>query len=500
MTSKKSLRLLITVFVLALIPLYIIGFYDHPSVDDYFYGMETSAAWRETHSASAVFDAAFRETITTYNEWQGTYAAIFLMRLQPSVWGEKYYVIAPFFLITTFTIAMLIFFYVLLTRWFKAEGRPALAISLCITFCAMQFTHMPADSFYWYNGSIYYTFFFSLMLAMYTLITLSIHSEKMAVRIISVFFAALIGVVIGGGNFVTALFSTFTLFLFFLYYIYKKNVRVAVSLGFILLLAGASFAFSIFAPGNAVRQASVGGSTGVFKALVYSIAYGGYNIASATTVPVFILWILLMPVFYRIASRISFSFKRPLLFALFTFAVFCSQGTPVFYAQGLKMPYRIMNIIYFCYYIFMPINLIYFMGYLHNRFKGRLFERLMTLPFEKAKAGKVFFLGCLAIFSVCCVGLVNVEQSEDGGAVFTNIPMSVSATISLLNGDAKKYDAEMNARAEYLLGTDETDIVLEPLSATPEVLFHSDITPDPYHWKNIHLCMFYNKYMIRLSR
>ena len=30
--------------------------------------------------------------------------------------------------------------------------------------------------------------------------------------------------------------------------------------------------------------------------------------------------------------------------------------------------------------------------------------------------------------------------------------------------------------------------------------FHSDITNDPYHWKNIHLCMFYNKYMIRLSR
>ena len=500
MTSKKSLRLLITVFVLALIPLYIIGFYDHPSVDDYFYGMETTAAWNETHSVGDVINASVRETITTYNEWQGTYAAIFLMRLQPSIWSEKYCVIAPLFLITTFTAAMLIFFYVLLTRWFKAEGRLAFAVSLCITFCAIQFTHTPADSFYWYNGSIYYTFFFSLMLTMFTLITLAIHSRKMAVRILSVVFAALIGAVIGGGNYVTALFTTFNLVLFLAYYIYKKDIRVSVSLVFVLLFTGASFAFSILAPGNAIRQASVGGSSGVIKALAYSFAYGGYNIASATTVPVFILWILMMPIFYRIASRINFSFKYPLLFTAFTFGVFCSQGTPVFYAQGLKMPYRIMNIIYFCYFIFMTINLIYFMGYLHNRYKGRLFERLMNMPFENAKTGKAFFLGCLAIFSVCCVGLINVEQAEDGGAKFTNIPMSLSATFSLINGDAKAYDDQMNARAAYLLSTDETDIVLEPLTATPEVIFHSDITNDPYHWKNIHLCMFYNKYMIRLSR
>lgn len=54
----------------------------------------------------------------------------------------------------------------------------------------------------------------------------------------------------------------------------------------------------------------------------------------------------MIPVFYRIARRSGFTYRYPLLVAVFTFGLYCSMGTPVFYAQGLRMPYRMMNIIF----------------------------------------------------------------------------------------------------------------------------------------------------------
>ena len=101
------------------------------------------------------------------------------------------------------------------------------------------------------------------------------------------------------------------------------------------------------APGNAIRQASVGAGPGVLKALVYSFAYGAYNIADSTTFPVAVMWIALLPVFYRIAISSGLKFRFPAAAIIFFYCVYCAQGTPVFYAQGIHMPYRMMNIIYF---------------------------------------------------------------------------------------------------------------------------------------------------------
>lgn len=211
---------------------------------------------------------------------------------------------------------------------------------------------MPSDSFYWYNGSVYYTFFFSLALFLLTLVTVMIKSKAMPARIIAGIFAVPLAFIIGGGNYATSLVTVLILITLVILMIVKKNKSV-IPLVLITCSIGVSFALSILAPGNAIRQEAVGGSHGVIKSIICSFAYGGYSIASSTLAPVLILFIMLIPLLYRIAKRSSLSFKHPVLMLLFTFCLFCSQGTPVFYAQGLRMPYRMMNIINFSYYIFM---------------------------------------------------------------------------------------------------------------------------------------------------
>lgn len=498
MKTKHYIYILTTIFILSLIPLYIIGKYNHPSVDDYYYGVETSATWNATGSIVEVFNTSFTEMRNTYNNWQGNFAAIFLMRLQPGIFGDSAYIWSSVILITSFVVAMLTFFYVFLRKWFEAGKIASIATALVVTFCAIQFTYVPSDSFFWFNGSIYYTFFFSLMLVLFTVVTIIVKSKSILARSFAGFFSLPLAFVIGGGNYATALFTTLVLFTLTVLLIVKKN-KDFIPLILVTLVSGASLVFSMLAPGNAIRQASVGGNSGVIKALVYSFAYGGYNIANSTTAPVLIMWIMLLPLFYRIAKRCSISFKHPLLVLLFTFGLYCAQGTPVFYAQGLRMPYRMMNIIYFSYYIFMTFNLIYIMGYIGEKFGDSLVFCKFARLFEIKKDRFVYIMVCMLLFVISCIGICKVNESEEGGASFSNMPLSVSTTYSLLNGDAKQYDKEYLERIKYIESSPEMELIVPPFSVKPDAIFHTDITTDPFNWRNVHLSNYYKKATIRLS-
>ena len=87
MTTKNIFYIILICFILSVIPLYVIGMFAHPSVDDYYYGTETVQVWNETHSFASVVKCSFDEMINTYNIWQGNFSAIFLMRLQPGIFG-----------------------------------------------------------------------------------------------------------------------------------------------------------------------------------------------------------------------------------------------------------------------------------------------------------------------------------------------------------------------------------------------------------------------------
>lgn len=498
MKSKHYVYTLIIIFILALVPMYLIGFYNHPSVDDYYYGVKTAQVWTDTGSISSVINTSFDEMMATYNDWQGNFAAIFLMRLQPAIFGEEYYFASSIILITSFVVAMLIFFYNFLRKWFDAGKQASIVSALIVTFCAIQFTFVPSDSFYWFNGSIYYTFFFSLMLILFTFVTSVIRSEKMWARIISGIFAIPIAFIIGGGNYATALFTVMVLFTLTVLLIIKKK-KSFIPLILITIVAGASLVISMIAPGNAIRQASVGGNSGVIKALLYSFAYGGYNIANSTTAPVIVMWVVLLPLFYRIAVRSNFTFKHPLLVLIFTFGLYCAQGTPLFYAQGLRMPYRMMNIIYFSYYIFMTFNLVYLAGYIGKKYGDALWLCKFAKLFEDRKKRFKYIGICVIVFAVSCIGLIKVNENENGGASFSSMPLSMSATYSLINGDAKQYDKECTERADYLKNCEEMNVVLKPLSVKPPVIFHTDITTDVMNWRNAHMAIYYGKQSIRIE-
>ena len=183
-TKKNIFYIILICFILSVIPLYVIGMFAHPSVDDYYYGTETVQVWNETHSIASVVKCSFDEMINTYNIWQGNFSAIFLMRLQPGIFGEQYYFIAPLILLSAYMGFSIFFFYTALKKIFKADSYLAATVGICLTFVSMQLCTTPSDSFYWYNGAIYYTFFYSLMLFLFALL-IRMRTPKLPARLSS---------------------------------------------------------------------------------------------------------------------------------------------------------------------------------------------------------------------------------------------------------------------------------------------------------------------------
>ncbi len=489
-TLKNVLNILIIIFIFSLIPLYYIGTYAHPSADDFSYGIRTARTWNETHSLTEVLSVAATKTVDKYNTWQGNFSALFLMHLQPAIFGEEFYILTPFLLLTSFILCSLFFYYTGFRKLLKGDPILAWIGSILIVLFALQFTHVPSDSFYWYNGAIYYTFFNSLTLLLYGIIIRLYYEKKTWQRWVYFIFAFPLSFIIGGSNYSTALLNGILLAFILLYSFYRKKEIWKYYLPLFLIGLIALFV-SISGPGNMLRQATIGKPHGVITSILLSFVYGGYTVANATTVPLLLFWCLLIPIFWKILDRNTFSFEHPFLFICLSFCIYSAQITPVIFAQGIRIPYRIMNIVYFNYFPFIGINLFYLLGFLKRRHK----IPSMAKPFSVPHYYMAIFLGIL-IFTL---GSIRVSESDNGNVVLSNLPFTPSAVYSLVTGEAKTFDLESKERIAYMKATKGSNIVLEPLTKHPYVLFHSDITENSYHWKNRHYAEFYGKRTARIS-
>ena len=83
--------LLLIFLFFSLIPILSIAKYNVPSADDFSFSCETHKAVMENQSFFGLCAAALNKVQDVYISWQGTFSAVFMMSLQPSIWGFQYY-------------------------------------------------------------------------------------------------------------------------------------------------------------------------------------------------------------------------------------------------------------------------------------------------------------------------------------------------------------------------------------------------------------------------
>lgn len=482
-SSKKICAAVISLAIIALIPLLVISFYSHPQVDDYYYGIKT---YHAVQNGDSVLKAAAAQVKETYTDWQGTYSAVFLFSLHPAIWGENFYFISTFILLSAFIGSTFLFCDVVLKKYFNASNVIYLTVSTALATVSIQLAPSPVQSYFWWNGSVYYTFFYSLALLFFSSLLIYFKTKSKPTKTICTISCVILGVILGGGNFITALSSLFILFLVIAYLIYKKDKRVFfVGIVFIVFLTG--FMISVMAPGNAVRQSSYTDHPGIIGSIIQSFFFSISEIYEFTTIPVVLFALMLFPLLSKVAKASKLSFKHPLLFLAVTFVTFTTQFTPTVYAWGGLGDKRIINIIFYFYLLLILANLFYLGGFVTQKYG---YKPQKSIEFIKKTRNFVAVIA-LSLVVIIFAAFNNKKHPDwyDGTGL-----ASASAIHSLYTGEAQQYDKENNERIKILTDKSIHNVTFEPLSVTPYCLHYGDLTQDPdFMWSNKPMREYFDK-------
>ena len=344
------------------------GLYVYPQGDDFEYGAYAHQAIEAGYGLQGALGGAAKMVAKSYQIWQGTFSSIFLMALQPGIWGEKYYHLTPLLLIGLLLSALFFFMDSLFRKVCGAKKREVFLLFLMAAFLMTQLVPAQVSAFYWWNGAIHYTGAIAFLLYMVSfVIRAAVGTSKKKFYITAACVAA---VMVGGGNLVTALIgSVLVIYALIAVGIYKRRELLKYILTPGMALASA-FIINIAAPGNWIRQENSGEiiEYGIIGSIIKSFEVCT-EYALGEWIDIF--WILMvlsaMPLLSKIASRFRFSYPLPGIVSLAAFCMLSAMYTPQLYAIGEWDTGRIQNIIYDMFIIETLVLEFYWLGWIQKQ-------------------------------------------------------------------------------------------------------------------------------------
>lgn len=471
-----------SILIISLIPVIMIAFYNFPCADDLGYSIYTKHAWEETHNLFSVLAAAWRKVSESYFTWQGTWTSIFLMALQPGIWGEKWYWIGTVLLIAALSCSVFFFMNVIFHKTFGSERKIAYIASSIFLLVAIQCMVDKTQGLFWYNGASHYFFPWAAFLTlMGILIKITVEEQKRGRRTAA---AVLLAVYIGGGNLVTGLECGIWLALAIGLCILFQNRGMIKK---ICIVAGGwavSYGVNAAAPGNWNRQEAFVDRPGVVRSVLQSFYYCfDFVFEQWTNWGVLIFIFLMFPLAVKVVQgyKGKFNFPCPLLVPVWSYCVLSSMFTPSVYASGNPGTGRIFNTIFLTYLILIVVNLIYLYGWYWMKYGSEKMAEEQDLQI-------CHISGILA--AIFCFGIIAGVDTER----FT----SISAFDSLISGEAQAYRSQEEERLEILYDNTVNDAELKEFSSKPYLLFYEDIETDKDNWKNVRMSGYYGKDSVKL--
>ena len=479
-SSRCSERLLCMLLIcgiaITLVPVLWIGIYDVPCADDYSYGTYTHHIFQQTGSLLEGLKAAVHTTADVYYNWQGTFSAIFLMSLQPEIYGEGMYRFVPFILVGSLAVGEFFFSWALFRKTFGATRSQFLMVAGVWLMLSVHLVPSAVEAFYWYNGAIFYTGFHSWALVYFGMMLWCLREKQGFRRNICIGLMCVLSVVLGGGNYVTALLSTIVMGGTVVFLAVEKKGRWKRFI-FPFLLLCVAFAMSIIAPGNQIRQAELESMDAV-SAIQKALITGAVSIGDNLDVMHLLIFGGIGMILWRIAGNTAFRFPLPLLVGAISYGLYAAQFCPTLYAMNSIGPGRVQDIIYNMFLLLSIFNLFYVLGWIRSHYD--------IVPCEQTTSKMGYHTGllvALGIAIVLCAASVPRETPMTG----------TRALQSLRSGAAQQYYAEYQARVKLLTDETKDTVELSAFTQRPYVLFFADGTEDARHWRNCAIANYYGK-------
>lgn len=475
LSPKKLYIIALVVFIISLIPLLVISFFNFPSADDFGYADSIHNALIN-HDLLGVVMAVLENVKEFYFTWQGTFSAIAIMSLQPGIVSPSFYFITTFILLGfliwgTFHLCKTVCYEYLKLDKYYYKIIAILILTLCI-----QGLPSAAEGFYWWNGGIYYTFFFSLTLFQISHILKYLKNGKLKNYVLALILTALLG----GSNLVTASNQVIILTILIIALFIKKHPKKIPMLGIGIVLY-ITTALNMLAPGNAVRQAA-NYKSDLVTAITDSIIAFTQNIGLWWNFYTIVYIIAIILILYKSYEKLNFSFKHPFIVSIFIFGILSALYTPSLYATSSTGAGRLLNIIYYIHIWSFIVLVYYWIGYFRNKIiiNKQLKQNELRITKKIYENGVPLFVGFVLVNMMWLVGY------QDNLSTY-------SAFKSLISGEASVYREEMSER--YKLYEDENVKVvkLKSLSVKPKNLFVSDVTNNPNNWLNSDVSKYFNK-------
>lgn len=468
--------LLLALLAVSLIPILMLGRYDWPSADDYSYALCTHEALLQ---GQCPFAASLKHIAECYEGWQGTFSAILLMTFTPLTVSPFLYWLTPVVMLASLCLGTFKLADTLARRALGGSWRQTVFLAAPILLLSIQFVLSPKDTFYWWNGAVYYTFTYGVsLLLVERMVALKLASTRRQV-LWAVLPGTLAALLVGGSNYVSALASTLLCGLFLLWFLWQDRKKVLPALlPAVVLWAG--FLISVAAPGNGVRQATVAPPISPVEAVVMSILKAGLDCMEWMNWPILLVFLLMLPLLWGLTERIAFRFPLPLAFSVFSFLLFAAQNAPHFYALGVSGPERLRSIVFYSFFWLVAVNLWYWLGWVRRAVLPRLAE-------GEVLAGRLWLAVpvVLVLLAATTVRFHYWDESTSG-----------RTAAALADGSAEYYWQQQVDRLTVLQDPSVSDVRLEPLDVPHQLkplLYNGDASPDPAVWVNQALANFYHK-------
>ena len=472
--AKWKSYIFLAILLLNLIPLIWLGRYNYPTGDDYYYGAETHLVWQQTGSIIQTFTAACAGVADSYQIWQGTYSALFLMYLAPNVFSNTAYHLVTFVILLLLCGGIFYLLCPLFRRFLPGTFGEWITVSSILSFLCIQTVEFQSDSFYWYNGSMYYTGFFAVTLFFLGTLFRYLDNGKRILLLPLLLFA----VFLGGGNYVSLLPCMLLSVTITLLLLLQKNKKAYIC-GITSVVLLLSFAVSAMAPGNHVRQSGMW-KIPAWKAIAKCLLQGIRYTFAWTGLWWVLAALLLLPVFLRILQKKNGAFfSHPILFTGYAYGLFCSMSCPLFYTMNSTGPGRAVAIVYYMFLLISFTVFFYWIGFVVLKMQAR------PTPLERIEvSGKLntarYLAMAVLLFSIPCTGLWQETSAMKAIRVLTD-------------GEAAAYAAEYEDRLLLLNDPEVTDVVLTPFTHQPALIYTGDLPGDPEDPTNRKVAQYFQK-------
>jgi hypothetical protein len=351
----------------------------------------------------------------------------------------------------------------------------------------------PAEGFYWITSNYNYLIPACLSLVLLAALVRHANAPAPAARRKWLATAALLAVVVVGGNETNALpvlagVVGFTLLRCL--QLRRINWEYAVLSAVVVMACAVAF----LAPGNFVRlhehtqqygllKAADRGALSAYRSLINWIGNGA----------LVAITVLLAPLSYRLSRLTELPLNRlaqnPLFITLLLPVSIILVFSLAHYTTGTSMPPRSQNVLYLFFLVGWFVSA--------HAWAQRFWLRSPSSSGSVPEYARWMLIGwvVLAFF----VGHRFRIRGRDKSDNTNNVLLAYQDWVG---GAAARYDAQLTARYQYLRSwsSPRQDVVVEPLRAPPATLLFSDLTPLTTDWSNMAYAEFFGKGSIRIPQ